>query len=110
MWIRDRLRIHTDEGMEGNAVRGSSVCPATADAGSLIEALPPVLLGQDPLLRGELYRKIDDWRQRRRTTRRAVGAVDIAPVSYTHLGVVVVLDDGDTDHNGLQLVGYTKNI
>lgn len=72
------LRIHTDEGVEGNAFLGSSVCPATADAGSLMEALPPVLLGQDPLLRGELYRRLDDWRQRRRTTRRAVGAVDIA--------------------------------
>jgi L-alanine-DL-glutamate epimerase-like enolase superfamily enzyme len=70
------LRLRTDEGLEGNAFLGSSMYPADHDGLSLISQLKPVLLGQDPLERARLYEGL--WNRNRRTTLRAIGAVDTA--------------------------------
>ncbi len=70
------LRIRTDEGIEGHAFLGSSMYSADQDGLSLIRNLKPVLLGQDPLDRERLYDRM--WHRNRRTTLRAIGAVDVA--------------------------------
>jgi L-alanine-DL-glutamate epimerase-like enolase superfamily enzyme len=70
------LRVLTDEGLEGNAFLGSSMYPADHDGLSLITQLKPVLLGHDPLDRARLYEAL--WNRNRRTTLRAIGAVDTA--------------------------------
>jgi len=70
------LTIRTDEGVEGYALLGKNIDPASTDAASLIRHLKPLLMGQDPLDRERLYKLI--WRRRRVSTIRAVGAVDVA--------------------------------
>ena len=70
------LRIQTDEGVEGHAFLGSSMYPADQDGLSLIRNLKPLLVGRDPLDRELLYHQI--WHCNRRTTLRAIGAVDTA--------------------------------
>jgi L-alanine-DL-glutamate epimerase-like enolase superfamily enzyme len=70
------LRIQTDKGIEGHAFLGSSMYPADHDGQSLVSQLKPVLLGHDPLHRARLYAGL--WNRNRRTTLRAIGAVDTA--------------------------------
>lgn len=70
------LRIDTDEGIEGHAFLGSSMYSADQDGLSLIQNLKPLLLGRDPLERELLYHRL--WHRNRRTTLRAIGAVDTA--------------------------------
>ena len=70
------LRIATDQGLEGHAFLGSSMHSADQDGLSLIKNLKPLLLGQNPLERERLYDRL--WHRNRRTTLRAIGAVDIA--------------------------------
>ena len=70
------LRIATDQGIEGHAFLGSSMHSADQDGLSLIKNLKPLLLGQNPLDRELLYHRI--WHRNRRTTLRAIGAVDTA--------------------------------
>ena len=70
------LRIGTDEGLEGHAFLGSSMHSADQDGLSLIKNLKPLLLDQNPLDRELLYDRL--WHRNRRTTLRAIGAVDVA--------------------------------
>jgi L-alanine-DL-glutamate epimerase-like enolase superfamily enzyme len=70
------LAITTDEGVVGHAFLGSAMRGAHLDGQSLIQALKPVVMGQDPLDRERLYQAL--WHRNRATTYRAIGAVDIA--------------------------------
>jgi L-alanine-DL-glutamate epimerase-like enolase superfamily enzyme len=70
------LTIATDEGIEGHAFLGTSGSSAEFDAGSLIHFLKPIVVGQNPLDRERLFETM--MFIERRTTLRAVGAVDVA--------------------------------
>jgi L-alanine-DL-glutamate epimerase-like enolase superfamily enzyme len=70
------LTIATDQGVEGHAFLGSAMRGAHLDGASLIQALKPVLVGQDPLERERLYQAM--WQRQRMTTLRALGAADVA--------------------------------
>ena len=70
------LKLHTDEGLAGHAFLGSASRGASNDAASLIKALKPLVMGQDPLERERLFQ--DLWSRNRNTTYRAIGAVDVA--------------------------------
>jgi len=70
------LRVATDAGIEGHAFLGSAMRGAHLDGQSLIQALKPVVLGQDPLERERLYQAL--WQRNRQTTYRAIGAMDVA--------------------------------
>ena len=70
------LTISTDEGVEGHAFLGTSSQGADFDGPSLIAHLKPRLMGKDPLQREELWQSC--MLGVRRSTIRAVGAVDIA--------------------------------
>src|ERR1700744_3504255 len=50
------LRIHTEEGVEGPAVLGTSSNPASLDGPGLIHFLKPIVMGQNPLDRERLNR------------------------------------------------------
>ncbi|HIN16016.1 MAG TPA: mandelate racemase, partial [Dehalococcoidia bacterium] len=49
------VTISTDEGIDGHAFLGSSSQPASLDTNSLIRYLKPVLIGQNPLDREQLW-------------------------------------------------------
>ena len=70
------LAIQTDEGVVGHAFLGSAMRGAHLDGQSLITALRPMVMGQDPLDRERLYQGL--LSRARQTTLRAIGAVDIA--------------------------------
>ena len=70
------LTLRTDDGLDGHAFLGSAMRPATLDAESLVHALKPVVIGQDPLERERLWQAL--WQRHRVTTFRAIGAVDVA--------------------------------
>ena len=70
------VTISTDQGVEGHAFLGSAMRSAELDALSLIHALKPVVLGEDPLDRERLYARL--WKRHRSTTLRCIGAVDVA--------------------------------
>jgi len=70
------LTVKTDAAVEGHAFLGSAMRGAHLDAASLIQALKPVVLGQDPLERERLYQAM--CQRSRATTLRAIGAVDVA--------------------------------
>ena len=70
------LTIRTDEGVEGHAFLGSAMRGAHLDGQSLIHALKPVVMGQDPLDRERLYQAL--WQRNRQTTLRCIGAMDVA--------------------------------
>ena len=70
------VTVSTDEGVEGHAFLGSAMRSAELDAVSLVRALKPVVLGEDPLARERLYGRL--WRRHRSTTLRCIGAVDVA--------------------------------
>ncbi len=70
------LTLRTDDGLEGHAFLGSAMRGAHHDAGSLVEVLKPLVLGQDPLERERLWQAL--WQRHRATTFRAIGAVDVA--------------------------------
>jgi L-alanine-DL-glutamate epimerase-like enolase superfamily enzyme len=70
------LTVSTDQGVEGHAFLGSAMRTAELDALSLIRVLKPALLGEDPLERERLYRRL--WNRHRSTTNRCIGAVDVA--------------------------------
>ncbi len=70
------LTIKTDQGLEGHAFLGSATNPAETDAGALMRFLKPVLIGQDPLAREALHKRM---RARQRNMGlRTVGACDTA--------------------------------
>ena len=62
--------------MVGHAFLGSAQRGAHLDGQSLITALKPIVMGQDPLDRERLYQGL--MSRARQTTLRAIGAVDIA--------------------------------
>jgi len=70
------LRIVADQGLEGHALLGSAMNPATTDGQGLITHLKPVLMGRDPLERERLNQDI--WRRQRAAGVRPIGAVDVA--------------------------------
>ncbi|HEY5209133.1 MAG TPA: enolase C-terminal domain-like protein [Stellaceae bacterium] len=70
------VEISTDAGIVGHAFLGASYTSAAADAPRLIDALKPLVMGEDPLDRERLYRCL--WQRVRASSVRAVGAVDIA--------------------------------
>jgi L-alanine-DL-glutamate epimerase-like enolase superfamily enzyme len=70
------LALRTDEGVEGHAFLGSASRGAQFDAESLMGALKPLVMDQDPLERERLYQAL--LSRSRHTTWRAIGAVDVA--------------------------------
>jgi L-alanine-DL-glutamate epimerase-like enolase superfamily enzyme len=70
------LTIRTDEGAAGHAFLGSAMRGAHLDGESLLQALKPVVMGQDPLDRERLYQGMAQ--RIRGTTYRALGAMDVA--------------------------------
>ncbi len=70
------LTVSTDAGITGHSFLGSYSRSAELDALSLVRALRPVVLGQDPLDREKLRRRM--MLRTKMTSYRAVGAVDIA--------------------------------
>ena len=70
------LTVLTDGGAAGHAFLGSAMRGAHLDGQSLLSALKPVVMGQDPLDRERLYQGL--MARSRHTTLRAIGAVDIA--------------------------------
>ena len=70
------VAIATDQGVEGHAFLGSAMRSAELDAVSLVQALKPVVLDEDPLNRELLYGRL--WKRHRSTTLRSIGAVDVA--------------------------------
>jgi L-alanine-DL-glutamate epimerase-like enolase superfamily enzyme len=70
------VTISTDEGMEGHAFLGSATRSAELDAFSLVNALKPMIVGQNPLNREFLYKQL--CRRFRQTPWRCIGAVDTA--------------------------------
>jgi len=70
------VTIATDEGVDGHAFLGSAYGPADLDAPTLIRALKPVLVGQDPLDRERLNQAL--WRRVRASGVRLIGALDVA--------------------------------
>lgn len=70
------LRIHTDEGVEGNAfVSMPSAGPAEV-AGQIVKFFKPLLVGTDPLKIGAIWSKLT--RMSRFVDPMAIGSVDIA--------------------------------
>ncbi len=71
------VTIKTDQGVEGHSFLGSSGVAGSKDAWIVIEALKPMLMGQDPLAREQHFQRM--WaRTRMRNQLRALGAVDVA--------------------------------
>ena len=70
------LTLRTDEGAEGHAFLGSASRGAQYDAESLMSALKPLVMDQDPLDRERLYQAL--LTRSRQTTWRPIGAVDVA--------------------------------
>ena len=70
------LTVSTDVGVRGHAFLGSAMRGAHLDGQSLLTALKPIVMGQDPLERERLYQGL--MSRSRNTTYRAIGAMDIA--------------------------------
>lgn len=70
------LQVETDDGITGRAFIGSPVSPAEFDAQRLIDILKPIVMGQNPLERERLHRRM--WGRVRAASVRAVGAIDVA--------------------------------
>ena len=70
------VRIQTDEGVEGHALLGLCVHPASLEAPYIIRFLKPILMGQNPLDRAILFHRMSHMRAQVSTL--AVCAVDIA--------------------------------
>jgi L-alanine-DL-glutamate epimerase-like enolase superfamily enzyme len=70
------VSITTDQDIVGHSFLGNSTHSAVIDAQSLVSALKPLLVGQNPLQRERLYHEFVPML--RSTTWRAIGAVDVA--------------------------------
>ncbi|MFT8244941.1 enolase C-terminal domain-like protein [Roseomonas sp. BN140053] len=70
------VEIHTDAGITGQSFLGASYASATIDAQRLITVLKPLVMGENPLDRELLYRRM--WGRNRAASVRAVGAMDVA--------------------------------
>jgi L-alanine-DL-glutamate epimerase-like enolase superfamily enzyme len=70
------LQVRTDEGHVGRAFIGSPVSPAEFDCQRAIDILKPIVMGQNPLERERLHKRM--WGRVRAASVRTVGAFDIA--------------------------------
>jgi len=70
------VTIETDEGVTGHSFLGAYSRSAELDALSLVRALKPMVVGEDPLDRERLLRRM--MQRIKLTTYRAIGAVDVA--------------------------------
>ncbi|MBL0420876.1 mandelate racemase [Ramlibacter sp. AW1] len=70
------LQVHTDEGPVGRSFIGSPVAPAEFDVQRLVDILKPIVMGQNPLERERLFRRM--WGRVRAASVRTVGAMDVA--------------------------------
>ena len=70
------LEIATDAGVSGHAFLGASYNTAKSDADRLIGGLKPLVMGQNPLERERLNRRL--WSRARASSVRAIGAMDVA--------------------------------
>src|SRR5690606_14775045 len=70
------LQVMTDEGITGRAFIGSPVSPVEFDGQRLIDILKPIVMGQNPLERERLHRRM--WGRVRAASVRAIGAIDTA--------------------------------
>lgn len=71
------VTIKTDQGVEGHSFLGTSSVPGSKDAWLVVDALKPMLVGEDPLAREQHFQRM--WRRTRmRGQFRALGAVDVA--------------------------------
>lgn len=70
------VTVLTDEGVKGHSFLGAYSRSAELDAASLVHALKPMILGENPLDRERLLKRM--MQRIKLTTYRAVGAVDVA--------------------------------
>lgn len=70
------IKIETDEGVDGYGFLGSSMASAARDAPFVIEALKPVLMGEDPLARQRIWQTLT--RRTRGQRLNAIGSIDVA--------------------------------
>jgi len=70
------VRIKTDQGIEGHALLGLCVHPASLEAPFITRFLKPILMGQNPLDRANLFQRMSNMRAQVSTF--VVCAVDIA--------------------------------
>ena len=70
------VRITTDEGLEGHALLGLCVHPASLEAPYIIRFLKPILMGQNPLDRERLFQRMQ--KMRAQVSTQVVCALDIA--------------------------------
>ncbi|MCS0505020.1 enolase C-terminal domain-like protein [Ancylobacter mangrovi] len=70
------VSVLTDEGVKGHSFLGAYSRSAELDALSLVRALKPMVVGEDPLDRERLLKRM--MQRIKLTTYRAVGAVDVA--------------------------------
>lgn len=70
------LTVETDAGIEGHAFLGSSSQGADDYVGPLMKFLKPLVVGRDPMDNGAIW--WDMWRQNRRASTNAIGAIDVA--------------------------------
>jgi len=73
------LAVQTDEGVVGHAFLGSAQRGAHLDGESLITALKPIVMGQDPLDRERLYQGL--MSRARQTTLRATSPPMLVTIS-----------------------------
>ena len=70
------VSITTDEGIEGHALLGLCVHPASLEAPYIIRFLKPILMGQNPLDRERLFQRMQ--KMRAQVSTQVVCALDIA--------------------------------
>lgn len=70
------VEIRTDEGVTGHAFLGASYSTAKADAQRFIDMLKPLVMGENPLDRERLHKKM--WARVRSIPVRCISAMDIA--------------------------------
>jgi len=70
------VEISTDEGVSGFSFLGASYSSASQDAQRFIDMIKPVLMGENPLEREKLHKRM--WGRHRGAGVRAVAAADVA--------------------------------
>jgi len=70
------VEISTDEGVSGYSFLGASYSSAKADAQRFIDVIRPLLIGENPLERERLHKRM--WGRHRAATVRAISAADVA--------------------------------
>ena len=70
------VRILADDGTAGHSFLGSALGSGERDAKVLVDALKPMLIGQDPLARERIWQTL--MRRTRNSLIRPIGAIDVA--------------------------------